>query len=196
VEEESIRLQEGKRGSSAKSEAQDKGISIIRLRWAVSFVIILFLLCMCKHWSIPSSLFIWYHCSADLQNAIDSEDYGLAAKLRDEISKLEAESLAVSAKALAFEKAEYAFRLGQKLRHKTFGTSFICIISVLVSLWFTFIMRNLRWFVSFRLPGCSVWYGSNLLWIKLLDGSCRGWKVTSWIQSAILSGSGAEANVH
>lgn len=90
VEEESIRLQEGKRGSSAKSEAQDKGISIIRLR-------------------------------ADLQNAIDSEDYGLAAKLRDEISKLEAESLAVSAKALAFEKAEYAFRLGQKLRHKTFG---------------------------------------------------------------------------
>ncbi|CAH8266610.1 unnamed protein product [Arabidopsis lyrata] len=90
VEEESIRLQEGKRGSSAKSEAQDKGISIIRLR-------------------------------ADLQNAIDSEDYGLAAKLRDEISKLEAESLAVSAKALAFENAEYAFRLGQKLRHKTFG---------------------------------------------------------------------------
>ncbi|CAA7039648.1 unnamed protein product [Microthlaspi erraticum] len=90
VEEEAIKLQEGKRGSSSKSEAQDKGISIIRLR-------------------------------ADLQNAIDSEDYGLAAKLRDQISKLEAESLAVSAKALAFENAEYAFRLGQKLRHKTFG---------------------------------------------------------------------------
>ncbi|CAH8387544.1 unnamed protein product [Eruca vesicaria subsp. sativa] len=90
VEEEAIRLQEAKRGSSSKSEAQDKGISIIRLR-------------------------------ADLQNAIDGEDYGLAAKLRDEISKLEAESLAVSAKALAFENAEYAFRLGQKLKHKTFG---------------------------------------------------------------------------
>uniref|UniRef100_A0A1J3JRX4 F-box only protein 21 n=1 Tax=Noccaea caerulescens TaxID=107243 RepID=A0A1J3JRX4_NOCCA len=90
VEDEAIKLQEGKRGSSSKSEAQDKGISIIRLR-------------------------------ADLQNAIDGEDYGLAAKLRDQISKLEAESLAVSAKALAFENAEYAFRLGQKLRHKTFG---------------------------------------------------------------------------
>lgn len=90
VEEEAIRLQELKRGSSSKSEAQDKGISIIRLR-------------------------------ADLQNAIDGEDYGLAAKLRDEISKLEAESLAVSAKALAFENAEYAFRLGQKLKHKAFG---------------------------------------------------------------------------
>lgn len=90
VEEEAIRLQEAKRGSSSKSEAQDKGISIIRLR-------------------------------ADLQNAIDGEDYGLAAKLRDEISKLEAESLAVSAKALAFENAEYAFRLGQKLKHKAFG---------------------------------------------------------------------------
>lgn len=62
-----------------------------------------------------------YDCSADLQNAIDGEDYGLAAKLRDEISKLEAESLAVSAKALAFENAEYAFRLGQKLKHKAFG---------------------------------------------------------------------------
>ncbi|KAF8117586.1 hypothetical protein N665_0009s0106 [Sinapis alba] len=90
VEEEAIRLQEAKRGSSSKSEAQDKGISIIRLR-------------------------------ADLQNAIDGEDYGLAAKLRDEISKLEAESLAVSAKALAFENAEYSFRLGQKLTHKAFG---------------------------------------------------------------------------
>lgn len=90
VEEEGIRLQEAKRGSSSKSEAQDKGISLIRLR-------------------------------ADLQNAIDGEDYGLAAKLRDEISKLEAESLAVSAKALAFENAEYAFRLGQKLKHKAFG---------------------------------------------------------------------------
>ncbi|CAN8266645.1 unnamed protein product [Cochlearia groenlandica] len=90
VEEEAIRLQEAKRGSSSKSEAQDKGISIIRLR-------------------------------ADLQNAIDSEDYGLAAMLRDKISKLEAESLSVSAKALAFENAEYAFRLGQKLKHKSFG---------------------------------------------------------------------------
>ncbi|KAK9277246.1 hypothetical protein L1049_006785 [Liquidambar formosana] len=90
VEEEVIRQREAKRGSSAKSEAQDKAISIIRLR-------------------------------ADLQNAIESENYASAAELRDEISKLEAESLAVSAKALAFENAQYAFRLGQKVRHKMFG---------------------------------------------------------------------------
>lgn len=76
---------------------------------------------MLNNLSISSLWFIWYDCSADLQNAIDGEDYGLAAKLRDEISKLEAESLAVSAKALAFESAEYAFRLGQKLKHKAFG---------------------------------------------------------------------------
>ncbi|XP_010527945.1 PREDICTED: uncharacterized protein LOC104805183 [Tarenaya hassleriana] len=90
VEEEAMRQQEAKRGSSSKSEAQDKAISIIRLR-------------------------------ADLQIAIDSEDYALAAKLRDEISELEAESLAASAKALAYENAQYAFRLGQKVRHKLFG---------------------------------------------------------------------------
>lgn len=60
-------------------------------------------------------------CSADLQNAIESENYALAAKIRDEISNLEAESLAASAKALAYENAQYAFRLGQKVRHKTFG---------------------------------------------------------------------------
>nr|XP_023900396.1 clp protease adapter protein ClpF, chloroplastic [Quercus suber]XP_023900397.1 clp protease adapter protein ClpF, chloroplastic [Quercus suber]XP_023900398.1 clp protease adapter protein ClpF, chloroplastic [Quercus suber]XP_023900399.1 clp protease adapter protein ClpF, chloroplastic [Quercus suber]XP_023900400.1 clp protease adapter protein ClpF, chloroplastic [Quercus suber] len=59
--------------------------------------------------------------SADLQSAIESEDYALAANLRDEISKLEAESLAASAKALAYENAQYSFRLGQKVRHKIFG---------------------------------------------------------------------------
>ncbi|KAG8661691.1 hypothetical protein MANES_01G030400v8 [Manihot esculenta] len=90
VEEEVIRQQEAKRGSSSKSEAQDKAISIIRLR-------------------------------ADLQNAIENENYAAAAQLRDQISKLEAESLAASAKALAFESAQYAFRLGQKLTHKKFG---------------------------------------------------------------------------
>jgi len=57
-----------------------------------------------------------------LQSAIESEDYALAANLRDEISKLEAESLAASAKALAYENAQYSFRLGQKVRHKIFGT--------------------------------------------------------------------------
>lgn len=45
----------------------------------------------------------------------------MAAELRDEISKLEAESLAASATALAHENAQYAFRLGQKVRHKKFG---------------------------------------------------------------------------
>lgn len=90
VEAEVIRQREAKRGSSAKSEAQDKAISIIRLR-------------------------------ADLQNAIESENYALAAELRDKISKKETESLAASAKALAYENAQYEFRLGQKVRHKMFG---------------------------------------------------------------------------
>ncbi|TQD87216.1 hypothetical protein C1H46_027251 [Malus baccata] len=84
VEAEVIKQQEAKRGSSPKSEAQDKAISIIRLR-------------------------------ADLQNAIESENYAVAAKLRDTISKLEAESLAASAKALAHENANYSFRLGQRI---------------------------------------------------------------------------------
>ncbi|XP_050905845.1 clp protease adapter protein ClpF, chloroplastic isoform X1 [Lathyrus oleraceus] len=90
VEEEVIKQQQSKRGLSSKSDAQDKGLSIIRLR-------------------------------SDLQSAIENEDYALAAKLRDEISKLEAESLAVSAKALAHENAQYVFRLGQKVKHKIFG---------------------------------------------------------------------------
>ncbi|KAF7828001.1 clp protease adapter protein ClpF, chloroplastic [Senna tora] len=58
---------------------------------------------------------------SELQNAIKSEDYALAAKLRDQISKLEAESLAASAKALAYENVQYAFRLGQKVKHRKFG---------------------------------------------------------------------------
>ncbi|CAN6470150.1 unnamed protein product [Victoria cruziana] len=91
VEAEINRLQEAKRGStSPKSEAQDKAISILRLR-------------------------------ADLQKAVESEDYDLAAELRDAISKLEADSLAASATALAYESTEYAFRLGQKVQHKVFG---------------------------------------------------------------------------
>ncbi|EEF50790.1 clp protease adapter protein ClpF, chloroplastic [Ricinus communis] len=90
VEAEVIRQQEAKRGSSSKSEAQDKALSIIRLR-------------------------------ADLQNAIENENYAMAAQLRDQISKLEAESLAASVNALAYENAQYAFRLGQKVTHKTFG---------------------------------------------------------------------------
>ncbi|KAF7809065.1 clp protease adapter protein ClpF, chloroplastic [Senna tora] len=96
VEVEVIKQQEAKRGLSSKSEAQDKGLSIIRLR-------------------------------SDLQNAIENEDYALAATLRDEISKIEAESLAASAKALAYENAQFAFRLGQKVRHRKFRyTGVIC----------------------------------------------------------------------
>lgn len=64
--------------------------------------------------------------SADLQKAIESENYALAAQLRDEISKLETESLAASAKVLAYESAEYSFRLGQKVRHKIFGIIVAC----------------------------------------------------------------------
>ncbi|XP_059317244.1 clp protease adapter protein ClpF, chloroplastic isoform X2 [Lycium ferocissimum] len=58
---------------------------------------------------------------ADLQNAVQSENYDVAAKLRDEISKLEAESLTASIRAQAYENAQFAFRLGQKVRHKNFG---------------------------------------------------------------------------
>ncbi|KZV48330.1 hypothetical protein F511_29247 [Dorcoceras hygrometricum] len=58
---------------------------------------------------------------AELQNAIQSEKYDLAADLRDKLSKLEAESLAASVKARAYESAQYAFRLGQKVKHKLFG---------------------------------------------------------------------------
>ncbi|KAL1289782.1 clp protease adapter protein ClpF, chloroplastic [Arachis hypogaea] len=58
---------------------------------------------------------------SNLQKAIENEDYALAAELRNEISKLEAESLAVSAKALAHKNVQFAFRLGQKVRHKVFG---------------------------------------------------------------------------
>ncbi|KAK1273910.1 hypothetical protein QJS04_geneDACA007924 [Acorus gramineus] len=96
IETEIVKQRDMKRGSSSKSEAQDKGISILRLR-------------------------------ADMQKAIESENYVLAAELRDEITKLEAESLAVFAKALAYQKAEYAFRLGQKVMHKKFGyTAVVC----------------------------------------------------------------------
>ncbi|XP_047323320.1 clp protease adapter protein ClpF, chloroplastic [Impatiens glandulifera] len=90
VEEELVKQQEVRRGSSSKSEAQDIAISLLRL-------------------------------SADLQNAIQKENYGMAAELRDRISKLEAESLAATAKAQLYEKAQYAFRLGQKVKHKIFG---------------------------------------------------------------------------
>ncbi|XP_022735306.1 clp protease adapter protein ClpF, chloroplastic [Durio zibethinus] len=90
VEAEILKQQDAKRGLSSKSEAQDKAISLVRLR-------------------------------AELQNAIENENYALAAQLRNDISKLEAESLAASAKALAHENAQYAFRLGQKVQHKIFG---------------------------------------------------------------------------
>ncbi|KAL3819511.1 hypothetical protein ACJIZ3_005416 [Penstemon smallii] len=90
VESEVIKLQEIRRGSASKSEAQDMAIRILRLR-------------------------------ADLQNAIESENYNLAAELRDKISKLEAKSLAASVKAQAYENSHYAYRLGQKLKHKIFG---------------------------------------------------------------------------
>ncbi|KAB1994281.1 hypothetical protein ES319_D13G089400v1 [Gossypium barbadense] len=90
VEAEILKQQEAKRGLSSKSEAQDKALSLVRLR-------------------------------GELHNAIKNENYALAAQLRDDISKLEAESLAASAKALAYENAQYTFRLGQKVQHKIFG---------------------------------------------------------------------------
>ena len=65
--------------------------------------------------------FCFFTCSADVQNAIENENYAVAAGLRDQVSKLEAESFAASARALAYENAQYAFCLGQKVRHKIFG---------------------------------------------------------------------------
>nr|TKS02939.1 appr-1-p processing enzyme family protein [Populus alba] len=61
-----------------------------------------------------------YHRPADVQNAIENENYAVAAGLRDQVSKLEAESFAASARTLAYENAQYAFCLGQKARHKFF----------------------------------------------------------------------------
>lgn len=91
VDREISRQIEAKLGStSSKDEAQDKAITILRLR-------------------------------NDLQKAVQEEDYGGAAELRDQISKLEAESLAAAAKALAYQNVEYKFRLGQKVRHTKFG---------------------------------------------------------------------------
>ncbi|KAG6765641.1 hypothetical protein POTOM_029691 [Populus tomentosa] len=72
--------------------------------------------------------FCFFTCSADVQNAIENENYAVAAGLRDQVSKLEAESFAASARAQAYENenAQYAFCLGQKVRHKIFGIKRIC----------------------------------------------------------------------
>lgn len=76
-----------------------------------------------------------FTCSSDLQNAIQSENYSLAAELRDKIAKLEADSLAATATAQLYENAQYAFRLGQKVRHKIFGNiSFAIATSLLICL--------------------------------------------------------------
>ncbi|CAM8882183.1 unnamed protein product [Rhodiola kirilowii] len=90
VEEEVVSQIGLKRGSSGKSEAQDKSISIIRLR-------------------------------AELQGAVEGENYALAAEIRDKITKLEADTVAASASSLLYENTQYAFRLGQKVKHKIFG---------------------------------------------------------------------------
>eukprot|EP00252_Welwitschia_mirabilis_P024311 TRINITY_DN716_c0_g2_i3.p1 TRINITY_DN716_c0_g2~~TRINITY_DN716_c0_g2_i3.p1 ORF type:complete len:273 (+),score=46.32 TRINITY_DN716_c0_g2_i3:449-1267(+) len=57
----------------------------------------------------------------DLRKAIDNEDYTSAAELRDKISKLQGDSLAAEARALVYQNMEYAFRLGQKVRHALLG---------------------------------------------------------------------------
>lgn len=90
VEEESIRERESNMGSTSKSEVQDQGIRVLRMR-------------------------------AELQDAVEKENYAQAAEIRDAINKLEAETLAASAKAMAYDNVQYKFRLGQKVIHKTFG---------------------------------------------------------------------------
>ncbi|CAM6082959.1 unnamed protein product [Calypogeia fissa] len=58
---------------------------------------------------------------ADLQTAIDGEDYVGAAQLRDRISKLECAALAASARALVYQNLKYTYRLGQRVKHKIYG---------------------------------------------------------------------------
>ncbi|VFQ66658.1 unnamed protein product [Cuscuta campestris] len=57
---------------------------------------------------------------ADLLYAVQSESYSVAANIRDQISKIESESVAASVRAQAYEGAQYAFRLGQRVKHKVF----------------------------------------------------------------------------
>ncbi|XP_002978497.2 clp protease adapter protein ClpF, chloroplastic [Selaginella moellendorffii] len=91
VEKEVSKLREKKAGAvSAKNEAQDKEIALLRFR-------------------------------SELSASIEREDYEGARQLKDKISKLESESLAASVRALAYQNVKYAFRLGQKVRHKLFG---------------------------------------------------------------------------
>ncbi|KAL5179168.1 Clp protease adapter protein ClpF, chloroplastic [Glycine soja] len=92
------------------------------------------------------------HLHSDLQNAIENEHYALAAELRDEISKLEAESLAASAKALAHENAQYAFRLGQKVRHKKFEQA-IKLSSVE---WIQYAVNQVHGWKMHKLKNCLV----------------------------------------
>lgn len=98
--------------------------------WHVSFLVpfltlqffdLLFFTILINFTFTPYWITLLLSFSADLQNAIQSENYDKAALLRDEISKLETESLAVSIKAQAYINTQFAFRLGQKMRHKKFG---------------------------------------------------------------------------
>lgn len=57
----------------------------------------------------------------ELQRAIEEEKYAEAAGIRDRLAKLEADTLAASAQALAARNQTYPFRLGQKIRHAVFG---------------------------------------------------------------------------
>eukprot|EP00897_Mesotaenium_endlicherianum_P001855 jgi/Mesen1/1698/ME000138S00557 len=90
VEQEIVRQREAKMGASAKDEAQDKSIIMLRIK-------------------------------AEMQKAVEEEHYAEAAALRDSLSKLESDTLAASAAALAFNNVTYQYRLGQKVRHKVFG---------------------------------------------------------------------------
>jgi len=58
---------------------------------------------------------------AKLQKLIEEEDYEAAGVVRKKIMALEAESLAAQASALIYQQRSYAFRLGQKVRHRVHG---------------------------------------------------------------------------
>lgn len=83
-----IRQREAKRGSS-KTEAQDKAINLLRVRYVNSFHFSMTFQCYVALVHLRGHLALSICFSADLQKAVDSENYALAAALRDEIAKLE-----------------------------------------------------------------------------------------------------------
>lgn len=73
------------------------------------------------NFSNPNASSILPYLRAELQKAVEEEQYETAADIRKQMAQLEADTLAASAAALAMRNVKYEFRLGQKLTHKKFG---------------------------------------------------------------------------